>query len=284
MDSIERYLDIFEGLRRRKRWSTDSTVLRFAALTLASTDVADPGARLEETAAALTKAAATFSPIKSAVRHAVAAILIRRGLDPISVVRRHARESLRAIQETQRTSGKPVPEVRLGDPLAFESHYPPRGLSWPPPVEVPRPHGESSGSQALADLQRAVSDGLAPENYRDLNNSNNQAPGAKRMMVRGMAPLDRAVGRLSAEHPQAAATAFRQLIESPYPFAHYLAMRELLQRHKAQAITINCLGGFYGGHIKAYPCLGFTQLNDDGLVGACEADLFSTVTMRFGVL
>jgi hypothetical protein len=42
---------------------------------------------------------------------------------------------------------------------------------------------------------------------------------------------------------------------------------------------MNCLGGFYGGHIKAYPCLGFFQLNNDGYVGACESDLTSTITM-----
>jgi hypothetical protein len=61
--------------------------------------------------------------------------------------------------------------------------------------------------------------------------------------------------------------------------AMYLAMLDLMQRHKAQAITINCLGGFYGGHMTAYPCLGFFQLNNDGLVGACEADMISTITM-----
>jgi hypothetical protein len=61
--------------------------------------------------------------------------------------------------------------------------------------------------------------------------------------------------------------------------AMYLAMRSLLDRHQAQAITINCLGGFYGGHMEAYPCLGHCQLNNDGLVGACEADLQSTLTM-----
>lgn len=61
--------------------------------------------------------------------------------------------------------------------------------------------------------------------------------------------------------------------------AMYLAMRDLMKRHGAGAMAINCLGGFYGGHIKAYPCLGFCQLNDDGQVGACEADLNSTITM-----
>ncbi|MEP0843709.1 MAG: hypothetical protein HRF43_13475, partial [Phycisphaerae bacterium] len=61
--------------------------------------------------------------------------------------------------------------------------------------------------------------------------------------------------------------------------AMYLAELALLKKYDAQAISINCLGGFYGGHIRAYPCLGFTQLNNDGLVGACEADLVSTITM-----
>ncbi len=61
--------------------------------------------------------------------------------------------------------------------------------------------------------------------------------------------------------------------------AMYLAMQEMMRQNKAQAITVNCLGGFYGGHITAYPCLGFFQLNNDGYVGACESDLTSTITM-----
>jgi hypothetical protein len=61
--------------------------------------------------------------------------------------------------------------------------------------------------------------------------------------------------------------------------AMYLAMSELMRQNRAQAITINCLGGFYGGHITAYPCLGFFQLNNEGYVGACESDLKSTITM-----
>jgi hypothetical protein len=59
----------------------------------------------------------------------------------------------------------------------------------------------------------------------------------------------------------------------------YMAQQAMLQKHGAEAITINCLGGFYGGHLKAYPCLGFVELLDSGLVGACEADLLSSVTM-----
>lgn len=61
--------------------------------------------------------------------------------------------------------------------------------------------------------------------------------------------------------------------------AMYLAQKAILARYDANAITINCLGGFYGGHIHAYPCLGFHELNNEGLIGACEGDVRSTATM-----
>ncbi len=61
--------------------------------------------------------------------------------------------------------------------------------------------------------------------------------------------------------------------------AMYLAMKKLMRQNGADAIAINCLGGFYGGHLKAYPCLGFCEFNNAGQVGACEADLMSTITM-----
>jgi hypothetical protein len=61
--------------------------------------------------------------------------------------------------------------------------------------------------------------------------------------------------------------------------AMYLGMKSVLKKHDATAITMNCLGGFYGGHIHAYPCLGFHQLLNEGLVGACECDIPSTAAM-----
>jgi len=64
--------------------------------------------------------------------------------------------------------------------------------------------------------------------------------------------------------------------------AMYLAEKALLERHHAQGITINCLGGFYGGHIRAYPCLGFHQLNNQSLIGGCECDVRSAATMLIG--
>jgi hypothetical protein len=61
--------------------------------------------------------------------------------------------------------------------------------------------------------------------------------------------------------------------------AMYLGMKAVLKKHNANAITVNCLGGFYGGHIHAYPCLGFHELNNEALVGACECDVRSTASM-----
>jgi hypothetical protein len=61
--------------------------------------------------------------------------------------------------------------------------------------------------------------------------------------------------------------------------AMYIGMKSVLNNHEANAITVNCLGGFYGGHIHAYPCLGFHELCNEGLVGACECDVRSTAAM-----
>jgi L-fucose isomerase-like protein len=61
--------------------------------------------------------------------------------------------------------------------------------------------------------------------------------------------------------------------------AMYLGQKAVLKKHGADAISINCLGGFYGGHIHAYPCLGFHELCNEGVVGACENDLVSAATM-----
>ena len=59
--------------------------------------------------------------------------------------------------------------------------------------------------------------------------------------------------------------------------AMYLGEKAILKKHDAMGITINCLGGFYGGHVHAYPCLGFHELNNEGLVGGCECDVPSAV-------
>jgi len=55
---------------------------------------------------------------------------------------------------------------------------------------------------------------------------------------------------------------------------YYLAVKDLMIKERAQAITSsNCMGG------PAKGCLTFSKLNDLGLVGACEGDMDSTLTM-----
>lgn len=62
----------------------------------------------------------------------------------------------------------------------------------------------------------------------------------------------------------------------------FLAMRSVLEQERAQAMTINCLGGLPIDKL-GYPCLAFSTLDDMGLVGACESDIDSTLTkLMFG--
>ncbi len=61
--------------------------------------------------------------------------------------------------------------------------------------------------------------------------------------------------------------------------AMYVGMKSVLRKYGANAITVNCLGGFYSGQIQAYPCLGFHELCNESLIGACECDTRSTATM-----
>lgn len=58
----------------------------------------------------------------------------------------------------------------------------------------------------------------------------------------------------------------------------YVAMQDLLARHQAVAITMNCLGMGLMDRNMGYPCLGFVRFNNAGLAGVCEADLKSTMT------
>jgi hypothetical protein len=62
--------------------------------------------------------------------------------------------------------------------------------------------------------------------------------------------------------------------------AIYLAMLDLLKTRGAQAITMDCLGGFYSGKLPGYPCLGYMQMNNDGRTsGTCEAQIPDMLAM-----
>jgi hypothetical protein len=59
-----------------------------------------------------------------------------------------------------------------------------------------------------------------------------------------------------------------------------LAMEDVVNQENATALTIDCYGTMWDKTIKlpAYPCLGFTRLNNLGLGGICESDLQSAMT------
>ena len=61
-------------------------------------------------------------------------------------------------------------------------------------------------------------------------------------------------------------------------FRLYYAIEALMKEEQANAVTIDCLGGFRRGDLPAYPCVAWSKLNDRGLYGVCEADLQSTFT------
>ncbi len=58
----------------------------------------------------------------------------------------------------------------------------------------------------------------------------------------------------------------------------HMAITNLLEKEKANAISIDCLGGFGRKELPAYPCISFSKLNDAGKYGVCECDLESTMT------
>jgi L-fucose isomerase-like protein len=59
-----------------------------------------------------------------------------------------------------------------------------------------------------------------------------------------------------------------------------LAFENLLNEENATVLTIDCYGTMWDKTIKlpAYPCLGFTRLNNMGLGGICESDLQCAMT------
>lgn len=59
-----------------------------------------------------------------------------------------------------------------------------------------------------------------------------------------------------------------------------LAFEKLLDEEDATVMTVDCYGSMYGPLCQSYafPCIGFTRLNNMGLGGICESDLQSAMT------
>ncbi|MBO3754063.1 MAG: hypothetical protein FGF53_04200 [Candidatus Brockarchaeota archaeon] len=61
----------------------------------------------------------------------------------------------------------------------------------------------------------------------------------------------------------------------------YLASKELMKRHGADAISFDCGTLFLTGNMPAFPCFAFSRLMDEGYTGICEADLDSGISALF---
>jgi L-fucose isomerase-like protein len=68
----------------------------------------------------------------------------------------------------------------------------------------------------------------------------------------------------------------REQIERALRF--WLGIRSLLQQEKANALTIDCLGGINRKELPGYPCVTFSRLNDQGLYGICQAEIDCAMT------
>lgn len=62
----------------------------------------------------------------------------------------------------------------------------------------------------------------------------------------------------------------------------YIAMRNLMERHEANAITADCGTLMFTGFMPAIPCLPFHQLWNQGQAGVCESDMDSAVSSLLG--
>lgn len=66
----------------------------------------------------------------------------------------------------------------------------------------------------------------------------------------------------------------------------YHTLEKLKEQENCTAVTVDCLSLFYGNKMKAYPCLAFFEMLNQGKVGICEADvdsLLSVLIARHGM-
>ena len=147
--------------------------------------------------------------------------------DPITLIRQQARYALSDIQDAYRLAEKPVPEVHLPEPQPLEAWYPPRGLKWRDTtfrefdlsVAKPPEDGEA--------LKKYLDACLTPGHFRNLNMA--QAGGADRMMIVQAEETRQGYGRAGFGTLLAG-------LETPYPYAHYLAAKGLAARGDKAAV------------------------------------------------
>ena len=125
-DPVAVYFATFKRLRAGKRWTTNTATFRFVALALGAAGADVTYDRLDRVAAALRKRARWTSPLKSEIRYVVAAMILRRGLDPARIHARvfETRDAFKAHKIASRGTGPTLAALLLA--LQAEGRQVPR--------------------------------------------------------------------------------------------------------------------------------------------------------------
>jgi HEAT repeat protein len=147
--------------------------------------------------------------------------------DPITLVRREARNALADIQDSSRIAGRPVPDVRLPDERPLEALYPPRDLKWADTSFVEFERNPPRPTDSKAARGNRLEQYLNPANFRNLNNA--QATGAQRMMIAHAGEMKQFFEDEADTTGNNRRRSLVRLLDSPYPFAHYLAANTIAE-------------------------------------------------------
>jgi hypothetical protein len=60
----------------------------------------------------------------------------------------------------------------------------------------------------------------------------------------------------------------------------YVVAKRIMAAENCQGISLNCLGLVQTRRIPCPPCMAWLMLNDEGLVGCCECDVTSAISLR----
>jgi hypothetical protein len=61
---------------------------------------------------------------------------------------------------------------------------------------------------------------------------------------------------------------------------NYVVAKRIMAAENCQGISLNCLGLVQTRKIPCPPCMAWLKLNDEGLVGCCECDVTSAISLR----
>jgi HEAT repeat protein len=190
--------------------------------------------------------------------------------DPITLIRQQARYALADIQDVYRLAGKEVPQVTLPALQPLEALYPPRAIVWADTTFPDPPRTVNAPGPDIAKL-------LTAGNFRDLNMA--QATGARFMMIRNVEETRLAFAALGQRQDDASRKTLLDALETPYPYAHYLAAKALADRGDRGAVQ--ALTGKLGKYLAAADTVGFWSCCD--ALGHLKAKEAAPELVRYAV-